>query len=473
MAKVEIDDWACSELHSVSLGDKRLNSRSISILKAFSENPESSIPESQRNWSETHAAYRFLGNDKVTHDALIKPHRESSLKRMAEHRIVLAVQDTTSLNFSGLQLTEGLGRIGSDDNGAKGVLVHTTYALSDQGLPLGTLHQRVWQRENKKVRKHNSKISSRDKESSKWIDTIQDIANFTEPLKQTTVIHVMDREADFYELFAETKDLEQNFIIRGHVNRRINRTSRRSNDGCRLRQQLALQNPLGTVELEVKAKDEIENKRSALVQLRALQFKLTPPKNKPLKVHSFKHHEVELTAVQVTEIIQDEEVLEPINWILITNVTIKEPEDVLLCVQYYCCRWQIEVFHRVLKTGCRIESCRFSTVKKIHVYLALLTIVAWRLHWMTLLGRVAPEANASLVFTAQEQTILSKLILKSRVPKNYRLVDFIVLLARLGGFLNRKSDGFPGAQVLWRGWHKLRDFMHNLALIQGSDATYV
>jgi len=473
MAKVEIDDWACSELHGVSLGDKRLNSRSTSILKALSENPESSIPESHRNWSETHAAYRFFGNDKVTHDALIKPHRESSLKRMAEHRIVLAVQDTTSLNFSGLQLTEGLGRIGSDNNGAKGVLVHTTYALSDQGLPLGTLDQRVWQREKKKVRTHNSKIASRDKESSKWIDTIQDIASFTEPLKQTTVIHVMDREADFYELFAETKDLDQKFIIRGHVNRRINRTSRRSADGCRLRQQLALQNPLGTVELEVKTKDEIETKRSALVQLRALQFKLTPPQNKPLKIHSFKHHVVELTAVQVTEISQDEEVAEPINWILITNVTIKEPEDVLLCVQYYCCRWQIEVFHRILKTGCRVESCRFSTVKKIHVYLALLTMVAWRIHWMTLLGRFAPEAKASLVFTAQEQTILSKLILKSVVPKNYRLVDFIVLLARLGGFLNRKSDGFPGAQVLWRGWHKLRDFMHNLALIQGSDATYV
>ena len=473
MEKAEVDDWACSELNGVSLGDKRLNSRSTSILKALSEHPEASIPESLRNWSETYAAYRFFGNDNVTHDALIKPHREMTLKRIAEHRIVLAVQDTTSLNFSGLQLTEGLGRIGSDVNGAKGVLVHTTYALSDQGLPLGTLDQRVWQREKKKEGKNNSKIASRDKESSKWIDTIKEIANVTEALKQTTVIHVMDREADFYELFAEAQVLEQKFIIRAHVNRRINRTSRRSDDGGRLLQQLGRQKPLGTVELEVKAKADIETKRSALVQLRALQFKLTPPKNKPLKIHSFKNHVVDLTAVQVTEISQNEEGLEPINWILITNVSIKEPEDVLLCVQYYCHRWQIEVFHRILKTGCRVESCRFSTVKKIHVYLALLTIVAWRLHWMTLLGRVAPEAKASLVFTAQEQTILSKLILKSIAPKDCRLVDFIVLLAQLGGFLNRKSDGFPGAQVLWRGWHKLKDFMHNLALIQEPETTYV
>jgi len=467
-------NWAAREFCDISLGDERLNKRAVNILQALSDNPQASIPEASRNWSDAFGAYRFFDNDKVDHQSLLKPHISACLDRMVECDLVLAIQDTSSLNYTHLKQTD-LGPIGDSTHSAKGLLMHTTYAVSGDGLPLGILDQELWSRKNRtgKRAKKGKNIPLKDKESNKWFKSLQRVASLTEGLRRSKILHVMDREGDIYDLFSEAKHLDEMFLIRSMHNRKVDKTSRGTSDGSLLFDKIANSSSLGTVDLEVNSKGGSNSRRFAEVDLRAVQFKVTAPRGKSMETHEYKNESVELTAIRVQEI---REVDDPdsINWTLITNVKIGSIDDILMSVKYYCLRWEIEVFHRILKTGCKVEKCRFSTSEKIQSYVGLQSIIAWRIHWLTLLARTTPESPAELAFTKKEQDLLSQIVNKKPLAKPINISDCVTLLARLGGYLDRKSDRPPGAEVIWRGWLKLADLLKNLAAIEEARGnTYV
>lgn len=246
-------DWVSEEFDGICLGDKRLDKRAIKILESLSRSPQSSIPDSQRSWSETLAVYRFLENTKVTHSKILEPHIQSTLKRCGNSDVILAFQDTSSLNYSGLKATTGLGNIGDGKSSSQiGLMMHTCYAVSDSGLPLGILGQKSWARSESKFKKavdyHNASID--EKESNKWLELLESTSAATKDLGVKT-IHVMDREADIYDVFEDAKKLNANFIIRAKHNRTINKTSKYSKDGESMIEVIEAREPLGKIDIEL------------------------------------------------------------------------------------------------------------------------------------------------------------------------------------------------------------------------------
>lgn len=459
--------WVDTEFSTIALGDRRLNDRAGKILLSLSNRPQTKIPDACKGWNETHSAYRFFSNQKVTAEQILAPHIEASLLRASQFKVVLAVQDSTSLNFTGLKSTSGLGNIGdSANNGhAKGLINHNTYLVSDCGVPLGLMDQEIWARDVSKCKNPAVCIETpiHQKESIKWIAALQRASRLTSSLNNTCVIHVGDREADIYELFDEAKACDQKFIIRVQHNRIINKKSKHSNDGEKLLERLAKEKPLAREEVEIKDRKSPDHTRAALFEFRTLSFTLTIPRIKSSKCHSVHAEKLQLTVVSATEVQQDDET-DPINWVLLTNVDVNCAEQVQYCVQCYARRWSIEVFHRILKTGCRVESVRFNASDKIKIYAAFLGIVAWHIHWLTLYAREHSQEKADVIFTQNDQEILRK-ISKKPTPgrrKQLTIIDCVIYIAKLGGFLARKSDGFPGAEVLWRGLTRFADLKQSL-----------
>ena len=461
--------WAANELESANFNDARLNKRAIKVLTNLSNKPQSSIPESCKSWTDVCGAYRFFDNEKVTSEKILNPHYDACLSRCSEFKVVLVAHDTSSANYSGLQKTIGLGEVGDSKNcpNAQGLIMHTAYAVTPDRLALGLLDQVIWARETSKFKDPiaRNKAPIEEKESYKWIRSLKSVSERTSRVSGTQFIHVMDREADIFEVFSEAKDLEETFIIRARLNRRVDKKSRGSSDGEPLFAKIAKSKPLGKVSIEIPTRNFLEGKRQALAEVRAQQVVVPAPRARSMKDHKFKDEALTLTVISVNEIkSEDVEPEELINWTLLTNVPIEAAEEVLVCIDYYCCRWQIEVFHRILKTGCKVEETKFSDAKKIMSFIALMSIVAWHLHWMNIIARVLPKTSPDLVFTKQEQAVLSMLVLKKKPSRRATLKDYLILLARLGGFLARKGDGMPGPEVLWRGWRNLNDAMVTLRI---------
>lgn len=472
------NNWVDVEFSTISLGDKRLDRRAIEIAKSFSSNPSGTIPNSCKGWSETHAAYCFFSNHKVTAKKILAPHIDSTLKRASEHKVVLAIQDTTSMNFTGLEATSGLGEVGdSKNNNAKGLINHNTYLVSEQGVPLGLIDQDIWARKTSKFKDPVKRAKGQiiQKESMKWLRALRKTSDLTKNLDDTCIVHIADREADIYNLFEELKELKENFIVRAKSNRRINKKSRGSEDGQKLFSRLDQEKAIGTVEIEVNDSSSSPKKRVARLELKALSFTLTPPRAKSIKDHNFKNKKISLTIVSAKEVLNDG-ISEPINWTLLTNTKIESADQILYCVMCYAKRWTIEVYHRILKTGCRVESIRFNSAEKIKMYAAFLAVIAWNIHWITLHARQIPNEKADLIFSLEDQEILQKMFVKKKRGRKKQLTvkDCLILVGRLGGFLARKSDGLPGAEVLWRGLTRLHELKYGLELLNANDfKTYV
>ncbi|MCX6126762.1 MAG: IS4 family transposase [Proteobacteria bacterium] len=473
-------DWVSNEFSSLHLGDKRLNERAKKVASIFSENPQASIPAAFANWNDTHAAYTFFSNPKVTDKKILEAHTDATLERASNCSVVLAIQDSTSFNFTRLKSTQGLGKIGDSTNGnGRGLVCHHTYLVNDEGVPLGTMNREVWDRETSrfKSRVKRAKAPIEEKESFKWLKALRHTSLRMSHLKQTCVIHVCDREADIYELFEEAKTLEENFIVRVRSNRQINKSSKYSSDGEKLFRHLMKSKPLGEIEVEVNERSSPDRKRIATLTMRAIRCDLTPPHARPNLDHRLAHKKISLTVISAREDTSDN-TLEAIDWKLITNVEVSSLEQVAYCVKCYSHRWSIEVFHRILKTGCRVEDSRFATATRIKTYIAFLAIVAWRIHWLAHYSRKHPDASADVGFTENDQKLLRILILKDlKKPgrkKKLTMQDCVILLARLGGFLARRGDGNPGSEVLWRGITKFCELKKNLKHLQDQAlGTYV
>src|SRR5665213_1330871 len=150
---------------------------------------------------------------------------------------------------------------------------------------------------------------------------------------------------------------------------------------------------------------------------------------------------------------------QPILWKLVTDLQVNSLKDAIEKIVWYAMRWKIEVFHKILKSGCRTEDAKLRTADRLANLVALFCIVSWRVLWMTMIARAAPDAAPTIAFTMQEIAILDHLIGDSgnRGAKSNTLQLYITKLARLGGYLARMSDPPPGNTVIWRGLRRLAD----------------
>ena len=448
-AKVD-EDWSEREFSEVECGDRRLESRVRKVAKRLSNNPTAPINQASEDWASTKAAYRLFDNEKVSAEKILGPHQERTTERMKGEPVVLVVQDTTYLNYSSHESVLGLGPIGDSRSDAQGLIMHSALAFTVEGLPLGFLAQKIWARKGYgKEEEGRKKKRIESKESYRWIETLNKTQNNCP--KGTRIVTICDRESDIYEFFVEAEKLNTSFVVRASWDRRLkddeysNLWDRIENQKVAGRTTVELPNRsilnVKTVELEVRFTD---------VTFKPPQRCARPDKKRLPAVTLFAVHLKEVNASNKPDAIE---------WLLLTNLPVETLEQALEKAAWYTRRWGIEVFHRILKSGCTVEQCQLETADRLIRYLALMSVVAWRIFWMTHVKRTKPTAPATTVLTRQELRALPLLFKKppyltKKVPT---VSQVIVAIARLGGFLARKNDKNPGPTAIWRGWQRLSD----------------
>src|SRR5216110_1047651 len=443
--------WATEELSRANFGDERLTKRFMRLVSDLAEKPEASVTEASGDWAATKGAYRFWNHEQVTPEAIRAAHRESTVQRMQKEATILAIQDTTSLNFQSHPATKGLGPI--DAKGTSGLLVHSVLALTAQGVPLGLVHQQVWARdpEQKGKSKKRKQLPISEKESQRWLDSLQ--ATQSAVQGGTRIITIADREADIYDLFALPRAANMDLLIRANYDRRVQVDNEEIGKVWDSVEQTPVQ---GTVTVHLEHKPG-QKARDVELTLRYRNLSIIPAVSDPKGLHAC-HEPIPLTAILVLE--EDPADGEtPLCWLLLTTLPVESFQQAAQCVQWYRYRWLIERYHFVLKSGCRLEDLQLETAQRLERALATYCIVAWRLLWLTYQERQTPEACCELALQTYEWQALYAFIHHTPAvavtPPS--LCEAMHWIAQLGGFLARKSDGEPGLQTIWRGLRRLDD----------------
>jgi IS4 transposase len=396
--------------------------------------------------------YRFLSNERVNPNHILASHRPSVITRVNQQAVVLAIQDTTDLDYTRLKQTSGLGFICQTNQ--QGIKVHSCLGVSGQGEPLGLLHQYTWSRTQRsgKAREKRKKATS-DKESQRWLDTLTAAEKGIDA--SVCVVHVGDREADIYDLFVQPRQAKSELLIRVGHNRKVH------HEMDYLLPTIEQGPVLGQCTIELERNPE-RPARSATLTVRGMQVTIEVPR----------HHKqpkqcqpVTLNVLLVEEAIPPAEGT-PIRWLLLTTLPIDTFEQAWQCVQWYSLRWLIERFHFTLKSGCRIEALQLETRARLLNALATYSIVAWRLMWLTYRARLSPDESCTTILAPAEWKLLRrKFEPKNRSKKPPTIRQAVRWIAQLGGFLARRGDGEPGLKTLWRGIGVLHHFLEGAQFV--------
>lgn len=213
--------WGREEFKMIALGDKRLDKRFIKVTEKLSAKPLASINQACETWAEVKGAYRLFDNEKVTGREILAVHQAQTVERMKGAGIVLAVQDTTCLNYTRHFKKRGMGSIGTKAQDLQGLWMHSTLALTVRGMPLGFLTQEIWARDKEGTENshRHKEVSIEEKESYKWLKALEETTNLTP--EGVRVITLCDREADIYEFFAKTVGCGSEVLVRAAQNRKL------------------------------------------------------------------------------------------------------------------------------------------------------------------------------------------------------------------------------------------------------------
>ncbi len=394
--------------------------------------------------------------------------RERVKRAVKKGEQVLFIQDTTSLDYSHHPATKGLGPMEHAKH--QGMFVHTTLAISESGEVLGIVDQQVWTRDPDKVgQRHQRKERPfEEKESSIWWSGLQ--GSMTDLSVSPVVITVADREADVYELFQGAAEKQYKFLIRAAWNRRL------EGEPADYLWQAVRRAPVpGKVQVQVgRAKERAP--REATLTVRFTQVELRPSKRSKAQRSKLTGLEtLQPQSVTIIEVIEEHppKGQEALHWLLLTNLEINTLAEAQRCLCWYALRWVIERFHFVLKSGCRIEARQLQTAQRLMTCLAALSIVAWRILWLTYQARITPEAPCTVVLQAHEwKALFAKSNPGVHTPaKPPTLHQAVRWIAQLGGFLGRKSDGEPGVKTIWKGWQRMQDLAEGWLLAYGEFRT--
>ena len=454
--------WIAVETQAADFGDERLNARYRLLLERWSDKPSLSIPAACRGLAETTAAYRFCDNAKTAAAQVLQPHRQATVERVRAEAVVIVAQDTTEI-----ELTRKQEKVGGplNDLSRWGLYVHPLLAMTPERVPLGVVDAEFWSRDaetfaqsrdtKRRVRKQKPFA---EKESSRWRRGYESAGTLAEAAPNTKVVLVSDSEGDIYECLQGGGKAE--WIVRGCQDRALQDAATAG-----LWTTLGGAKALGTLTIQVnkrtaahgdgRQRDQTRTTaRQALVTVRAQRVELRPPA---------RPGGLALPAVSVNVVLVREE--NPpageaaIEWLLLTSLPIETFADVCQVIDDYCCRWEIEIYFRVLKSGCKIEELQFEREDRYQVALALYMIVAWRVLYVLMLGRQCPEMRCDAVFEEAEWKSVYVIAQGKAAPAEPPPLGVMVkMIAAFGGYLDRKSDGPPGPQTMWIGLQRTRDF---------------
>jgi hypothetical protein len=450
--------WVDQELAACKFRDERLGKRFRSLLEQLGASPGGSIPLVCQDWANTKAAYRFLDNDRVSEAEILAGHFHATRDRAAAtDGPILVLHDTTEFSFKREDIdavgitrkaVAGVYRDGKLRHyTACGILMHSSLAITAEGLPLGLTAVKFWTREkfkgtNALKKKINpTRVPIEEKESIRWLENLrQSTALLADAAR---CVHIGDRESDIYELFCAAQDAGTHFLLRTCVDRLA------GDGGHTIADAMAEVRCQGVHRVEVR--DRHGHLSEANLELRFRRIRVLPPIGKQSR-----YPQLSLTVLHATERGRPRN-REPIDWKLITDLPVTSRALAIEKLQWYALRWKIETFHKILKSGCQAEHSKLRTAERLVNLLAMFCILGWRIFWLTMLNRSTQRAPPTLAFTTLEIHLLRELVPVGTSRRSASLHSCLTQLARLGGYLARAGDAPPGNTVMWRGLSRLTD----------------
>ena len=452
--------WFDDELAGCSLADERLNKRLRKLLAQIGSSMGQSIPLVCQDWANAKAAYRFFSNERVSEADILAGHFQSTHDRTAATAgLLLVLHDTTEFTYR-REKPEAIGITKSINSGRDkagrlrahtvcGILMHSSLAVTTEGLPLGLAAVKFWTRKkfkgtNALKKKINpTRIPIEEKESIRWLENLKQSTELAgDPGR---CVHIGDRESDIFGLFCTAQEVGTHFLVRTCVDRL-------AGDGDHtISEEMAEVEVKGLHRVEVR--DNNGDLDEAILEIRYRRIRVLPPIGKQKRYPA-----LTLTVLHAEERGTPKN-REKIDWKLITDLPIRSRKDAIEKLDWYALRWKIEVFHKILKSGCKAEEAKLRTAQRLANLISIYCIVSWRVFWMTMLNRSNPHAPPALALTETEIGLLDHLVqdMPQKPPRRRTLSHYLTKIARLGGYLARASDPPPGKTVMWRGLSRLTD----------------
>jgi hypothetical protein len=458
------------EFAGIDFKDERLTNRIVRIGEELGKHSASSIPAATNGRAEMEAVYRFVNNPKVTPEKIAGPHREATLQRMRQCDLVLLVQDTTELELTRpTQQVAGAGPL--SHNSRRGSYLHPLLAINADGLALGIPWYEHWTRDEirtdltaEQKRKAARETPFEEKESFRWVQGVRAAVEAAKACPQTQCVVIGDSESDIYEVLAESRALsgggKLEIIVRASGDRNIKIDEGTAKMIAAVRGTPCLSRAKvdvsqRTPKTNVKPKSSRQGAREARgadVEIRACTVVIRSPRNTPARpALSYNVVLVEETSPPEGE--------SAIQWVLITSLPIETLEDVERIISYYCNRWQIEIYFKTLKSGCRIQERYFETMNRLENCLAIYMVIAWKILYLCRLGQTCPDLPCDIVFSVSEWKAVYTIVTKNKPLQSAppSLNDMIRMIASLGGYVIRNATR-PGTQTLWLGLQRVHDF---------------
>jgi hypothetical protein len=452
--------WIDGELAGCSLADERLTKRLRKLVAQIGSAMGQSIPLVCQDWANAKAAYRFFSNERISEADILAGHLQSTRDRtVATDGPVLVLHDTTEFSYQrekpeAIGITKAINS-GRDKAGRLrshtvcGILMHSSLAVTTEGLPLGLSAIKFWTRKKFKgtaalKKKINpTRVPIEQKESIRWLDNLK---QSTELLSDPgRCVHIGDRESDIYELFCTAQEVGTHFLVRTCVDRL-------AGDGDH-----TIADEMGEAAVKglhrVEVRDDNGDPDEAVLEIRYRRIRVLPPIGKQKRYPA-----LTLTVIHAEERGTPKN-RKKIDWKLITDLAVQSRKDAIEKLDWYALRWKIEVFHKILKSGCRAEEAKLRTAQRLANLIAVYCILSWRVFWMTMLNRSSPDASPALALTEAEIGLLDHLVKDKdqKLRRRKTLSHYLTKIARLGGYLARASDPPPGNTVMWRGLSRLTD----------------
>ncbi len=457
------DEWIDNELMGCKFQDVRHGKRMRQLLEQLAGKVGATTPWASQDWANTKAAYRFFANDRIDEANILAGHFTSTQDRVAAASgfPILILHDTTEFSFTredgrGIGIVKKLAfRYAGRYHTTCGILMHSSLVTTCDGLPLGLGAIKFWNRNRfhganaLKRRINPTRVPIEKKESIRWLENVR---QSTELLNDPDrCVHIGDRESDIYELFCLAKQLGTHFLVRTCVDRL-------AGDGRH-----TIRDEMKNTAVRGLHRIEVRNKRgdssTALLEIRYRRVLVRPPIGKQNQ-----YPELLLTVIHAQEKDAPKD-REKIDWKLLTDLPVGSRRDAIEKLGWYAQRWKIETFHKILKSGCKVEDAKLRTAERLVNLIAILCILSWRIFWITMLNRTSPDTSPNQAFTELDQYLLDELVPdRLRETCNGRLGNYIVKLARLGGYLARAHDPPPGNTVIWRGLTRLTDIELGIAI---------
>jgi len=466
--------WIRSEFDSLDLGDERLNRRFRLIITQLAKHCGKTIASSFDQWKAIKASYRFFDNPNVKEQRMLAPHIEQTIQRVKAHGTVLLLQDSTYLDYNNRPKTKGLDLTFRSklSTQSEGLILHNTLAVTGDGMPLGLLDQRFIERkafsgltsvDRRKIRHWNRPV--KEKESIRWINVMQKCHQMDFDGAQT--VHVADRECDMYEFYRDAAALGEKVLIRAARNRAINKHRRREDPSTMLFAHLKAKKAQGkvTINIQVNGKKKYRNAELSIVYV---PITIPPPPNKTINKDGPNLPIVPLYAIMAIER-RPPKNQTAIFWVLLTNIQVQTLDQAIEKVRWYSKRWNIEVFHKILKSGCGVENAQLRHADRLKKYIVLKSIVAWRLFWFARSHEHHKDDYCTVALTDVEWSVLYRKTMKTKQLPSLppTIGEALVWIAKLGGYIGRTTDPPPGMISLWRGWQRLMDMVEDVNDIYG------